>query len=723
MADPRKTFSESWYRVANQKICLRPVVKVRRQNFRGERWIVLENPFSNQYFRLRPAAYEFVSRLRPDCTVEEVWKQCLDRFPDAAPSQEAVIQLLSQLYFSNLLQYDLANDSTQLFERYKKRKQRELGFGFLNIMFARFPLLDPDRFLVRTMPIASKLISPFGAILWLLVIGGGLVIATNNFSALWVQGQGLLATDNLFLLYVALIIVKGCHEFGHAYFCRRYGGEVHVMGVMLMIFTPMPYVDATSAWSFRERWKRVLVGSAGMIVELFIAAIAAFFWSRTGPGAVHSVAYNIMFIASVSTVIFNVNPLMRFDGYYILSDLLEIPNLNQRAASQLRFWAEKYLFGVKNIDSPAGTHREAGWLTTFGITSWIYRAIIFAGVLLVVADRFLIIGIIMAIVCLISWAVTPVVRFVRYLGSNPRLDRVRPRAIGVTAGIAVFLIILLAVVPFPYSFRAPGIVVASQRTEVVNPTAGQVAELLVSSGSYVKRGQPLLRMVNPELDLVLANTRAHLEEVNTRVLQAMDTNSADIAPLTSLKDSVSAELNKYMQDDDNLTVRALHDGVWVAPDVEEAVGRWIPRGTDLGLLANPSGFEFEATVTENDARDLFARKIYRASVRLWGNAETKLPVANWRVVPGGQSTLPSPALGWAGGGDVPIATGGQENPQTQAVTAAEPFFEVVGQLDPHTDVGLYDGRSGKISFKLQAEPLLPRWLRSLWQLLQKRYQI
>ncbi len=121
-----KTFSESWYRVANQKICLRSVVKARRQNFRGERWIILENPFSNQYFRLRPAAYEFVSRLRPDRTVEEVWQQCLNRFPDTAPSQEAVIQLLSQLYFANLLQYDLAADSAQLFERYKKRKQREI---------------------------------------------------------------------------------------------------------------------------------------------------------------------------------------------------------------------------------------------------------------------------------------------------------------------------------------------------------------------------------------------------------------------------------------------------------------------------------------------------------------------------------------------------------------------------------------------------------------------
>ena len=714
-----KTFSESWYRVANQKICLRPAINVRRQNFRGERWIVLENPFSNQYFRLRPVAYEFVSRLRPDCTVEQVWQQCLNRFPDTAPSQEAVIQLLSQLYFSNLLQYDLAADSAQLFERYKKRKQREISFRFLNIMFMRFPLLDPDLFLVRTLPVVKKLISPFGAMLWLLVVGFGLKIAVDNFSDLRVQGEGILATNNLFLLYISTICIKALHEFGHAYFCRRFGGEVHVMGVMLMVFTPMPYVDATSSWSFRERWKRVLVGAAGMIVELFFAAIAAFVWSKTAPGVVHSIAYNIMFVASVSTLVFNLNPLLRFDGYYILSDLLEIPNLNQRATTQLRHLCERHLFGVKKSETQAATRREATWLTVFGITSGIYRVIVFSGVLLFVADRFLIIGIVMAVVCLISWAVVPAVRFVKYLAANPRLDRVRPRAIAVTVGIAAVLIILLAVVPFPYSFRAPGIVIATQRTQIANETAGEVAELLVPSGSVVKRGQPLLRLKNSELSLQLADARAHLDEINARLLQAMNKDSADITPLTSLRDAVGDVLKKLSEDSKNLTVRARHDGVWVAPGVEDYIGRWLPRGEGLGLLANPAAFEFAATVREEDVNALFAKKIYGAKVRLNGDAGRKIPVAHWRVIPGGQHVLPSAALGWSAGGEVPVAM----DDNSQGNKSAEPFFKVLGDLDPASGVALLDGRSGKISFKLAPQPLLPRWTRSLWQLLQKRYQI
>lgn len=205
------------------------------------------------------------------------------------------------------------------------------------------------------------------------------------------------------------------------------------MGVMLVFFAPLPYVDATSSWSFRERRKRVLVGAAGMIAELFVAALATFVWAKTAPGTLHNLAYNMMFVASVSTVILNINPLLRYDGYYILSDLLGIPNLNQRANAQLTYLAESKLFGAKNSEGPARTKREAGWLIFYGIASGIYCVIVFSGMLLVVANKFLIIGIVMVIERLISWVIVPVVGFIRYLATSPKLDRVRSRAIGVTA--------------------------------------------------------------------------------------------------------------------------------------------------------------------------------------------------------------------------------------------------------------------------------------------------
>ncbi|HWF19797.1 MAG TPA: peptidase M50, partial [Verrucomicrobiae bacterium] len=432
MADASATFSESWYRIAGKHVYLRAGVRVQRQSYRGERWIVLQNPFSNQYFRVRPAAYEFVARLSPDKSVQEAWQECVNRFPDEAPGQEAVIQLLSQLYYANLLHYPDAEDSAQLFERVKRRRQREMSARLMNLMFLRFPLLDPDRFLVATMPVVGKFISKFGALLWFVVVGFAVKVVVDNFTAVKLQGQGILSPGNLPLLYVALVGIKSIHEFGHAYFCRKFGGEVHVMGILLMIFTPVPYVDASSSWGLRNRWHRVLVGAAGMIVELFVAALATFVWVKTGDGALHSLAYNVMFIASISTLIFNANPLLRFDGYYILSDLLEIPNLSQRASAQLRHLWEHYIFGVKDSEGAATKTGEAAWLVVFGITSGIYRVIVFAGVLLLVADRFLLLGLIMAAVCAVSWVTVPVGKFIHYLASSPRLERVRWRATAAT---------------------------------------------------------------------------------------------------------------------------------------------------------------------------------------------------------------------------------------------------------------------------------------------------
>ncbi len=716
MAAPTSTFSESWHRIAGQRISLRPNIKVRRQNYRGERWIVLENPFSNQFFRLRPAAYEFVARLRPERTVEEVWRECLSRFPDEAPGQEAVLQLLSQLYFGNLLQYDRAEDSAQLFDRFKKRRQREMTMRLLNIMFMRFPLLDPDRFLVKTLPWVGKLISPLGALLWLGVVGWALKLVADHWPVLWASGQGVLAPDNLLLLYTALVVVKTLHEFGHAYFCRKFGGEVHVMGILLMIFTPVPYMDATSSWGFRSRWKRVLVGFAGMIVEVFVAGIATIVWASTGEGTLHSLAYNMMFIASVSTIIFNLNPLLRYDGYYILSDLVGIPNLAQRSNRQLRHLFEHYVFGVKQSESPTDSRAEAWALVVYGLASGVYRVIVFSGVLLFVADRFLILGMLMAGVCAITWVLVPVGKYVNYLASSPRLDRVRPRAVAVTAGLAAGLTVLLGIIPFPYHFRAPGVVQAEQRTAVSTGVTGTVAQLLTPPGTAVKRDQGLVLLSNPELEMEMADARARWAESEARLRLALERATADLKPLQSRLVAVSNRIEKLNQDREALVVKARHDGVWVAPGLLESLGRRVERGTVIGLLVDPGTFEFVATVEQEDADAVFAARQRRAEVRLYGEAGVAIPVAEWRVIPGGKRSLPSPALGWRAGGEMPVA------PDDPSKTP-ENFFQVHARVPSEGGPALLHGRSGKMRFDLPSQPLLPRWWRRLNQLLQERYQL
>lgn len=718
MNERPQTFSESWYRIADQRIALRTGVKSRRQYYRGELWFVLDDPFNNQFFRLRPAAFEFVSRLRRDRTVQDVWQECLQRNPDDAPGQEEVIRLISQLYFANLLHYEMPADSARLFQRYRQRREKELQSRWLNIMFLRIPLLDPDDFLNAFRGLIRWIFSPLGWLIWLAVVGVGIKLAIDHFSALQLQSEGVLAPSNLLLLYLSLAIVKTIHEFGHAAACKRYGGEVHVMGIMMLIFTPVPYMDATASWGFRNRWHRMLVGAAGMIVEIFVAAIAVMVWVNTGPGTIHSLAYNMIFVASVSTVIFNANPLLRYDGYYMLSDFLEIPNLYQRSMHQIRYLSERYLFGIRKAESPATGRREAVWLTVYAITSTIYRIIVFGGILLFVADRFLIIGIVMAVVCLIAWIVFPIAKFIKYLGSSPRLERHRPRAIAASCALFGGIIGFLAFVPFPYHFRAPGVLEAIEKAEVVTEASGYVASIVTSPGERVEAGQPLLTLRNPELELDLRAAYARYDEAVALFRLAMQTNAANMKPVQKRLDSVQKQIQRLQTDQSNLVVRARQPGVWAAPEVDDFIGRWLPRGSDLGLIVNPKSFQFTATVPQTDVGSLFQQQIRSATVRIFGQAETALPAGELQIIPAGQQVLPSAALGWQAGGEVPVNARDPEGRQT-----AEPFFEVKAALPPTPDVGYVHGRSGKIRFKLSPAPLLEQWIRRLRQVLQKRYQL
>lgn len=718
MPETPSTYSESWFRIAQQRVCLRNHITVHRQFFRGERWYVLQDNFNNQFFRVRPEAYDFLVRLHPERTVDSVWNECFHIDPESAPGQEEVLRLLAQLYGANLLHSSLAPDSARLFERYTKRKQRERKAFFRSIMFARIPLFDPDHFLKRAMPVAKALFSWFGFIVWLAVIGAAGKVVIDNFGELKNQAEGVLAPGNLLFLYVGLIIIKSVHEFGHAFACRRFGGEVHTMGIMFLLFTPIPYMDATASWSFRSRWQRALVGAAGMIVEMFVASIAAFVWVNTGPGTVHSLAYNMMFVASVSTVLFNANPLLRFDGYYILSDLLDIPNLHQRSTGLIKHGIEYYCFGYKKSTSPARSRKEAVWLAVFAVASWIYKIIIFTSILLFLADSFLILGIIMALVCGIAWICVPIYKLIVYLASSPKLDRTRFRAVSMVMGLIVCLMVVLDLIPFPSRFRSPGVLQAEKHSVVVSEVSGRVEEMLTPDGNRVVAGQALFRLSSRDLELKIDSAEAQLEETLAMQRRALRESTADMKSLESREEVTLKLLARLREYQEALIVRASHEGLWVAPGLRDTIGSWLERGAPVGQLVDQSSFYFSAIVSQNDASRLFSREISGSEIKLFGQTDGTLGVVSQKVIPGEQRNLPSASVGWAGGGEVAVDMSDQSGTKT-----AEPFFEVRASVSPSSEVYLLHGRGGKIRFDLPSEPLLSQWIRKFRQLLQNRYGI
>ena len=301
-------------------------------------------------------------------------------------------------------------------------------------------------------------------------------------------------------MWLLFPVIKLLHEFGHAFAVKAYGGEVHEMGVMILVLTPVPYVDASSAWAFRSKWQRVLVGGAGMVVEVFIASFALFLWLNLEPGILRSLCYNTILIAGISTVLFNANPLLRFDGYYMLMDYLEIPNLRQRATQYLVYLCERYLFGKRDADPPNASPGERAWFVAFSVTSFLYRILVIVAILLFLGEQSLLLGLIFAGSTAFAWLVLPTMKIGNYLANSPRIRRVRSRAVTVATILLGGLVVLLAAVPVPLRTLTEGVVWVPEEGIVRAGADGFVTRVVATPGTWVKPGDVLVEC--QDFDLV-----------------------------------------------------------------------------------------------------------------------------------------------------------------------------------------------------------------------------
>ncbi|MEL7086912.1 MAG: PqqD family peptide modification chaperone, partial [Planctomycetota bacterium] len=533
MAFERPTYDESWHRIADTRPRLRSTVQIVRHNFRGRTWHVLLDPSNNQHFRINAAAQRFVGLLDGRRTVQAVWEAVGEQLGDEAPTQGEALRLLGQLHTSNLLDSDLPPDARRMFDRQKKRVRKEVGGYLKNILFARVPIWDPDRFLDQWSPAVDWVFGPVGIFLWAACLGSGIWSILGQADELWAQGGNVLAPANLPWLYASFLGIKALHELGHAFACKRFGrrrhghGEVHTVGIMLMVLTPVPYVDATSAWALPNKWQRAFVGAAGMFVELAIAAIAAVVWSQTAEGTLaHGLAYYLMFIAGVSTILFNANPLIKFDGYYILSDLIEMPNLNQRSTQYLTYLVRRYVYGVRHLQNPAHTRSEKIGFISYGLAALAYR--IFLGIVIVmfVADKMFFIGALLAIMTAVGYLVIPAVKLVHYATAAAEPARVRGRTIMATLMMAGVPLALLALVPMPDRPRASGVMEARQRA-VVHAQAEGFLRYLAPTGTAVDAGEALFRAESPRIEARIRELEARQRSLQLRYQQAITVDPAE----------------------------------------------------------------------------------------------------------------------------------------------------------------------------------------------------
>lgn len=727
MAVQRPTFHEAWYRVADLKPRLLQSIKVHRQHFRGQMWHVLENPSSNKFSRLSNEAYQFIALLDGRRTVAQAWQICNEKLGDSAPTQPEIIQLLGQLFVANLLHGQLPPDAESLFNRYHQRITRQVQSYFMNLLFIRIPLFDPDHFLDRWVGVFGQLFTKLGLICWLILMATGLSFVINNFGEFSNQTANILAPKNLFLLTLSFFIIKLIHEFSHSFACKKFGrlngdgGQVHVMGVMFLVFFPLPYMDATSAWAFRKKWHRVIVGAAGMIAELMIAAIAAIVWANTSPGTIHTIAHNIIFIASISTLIFNGNPLLRFDGYYIFSDLLEIPNLSQRSKNYLYYLVKRFCWGLKRAFDPATTRGERIWFFFFGIASTAYRIFICIRILLFLSDRlpeqlFLLVPVFI-FASIIMWVFIPLGKFLRFLATNMELARNRLRAVTSTLATVLLLLMVLAVLPISDHVKVEGIVEPVNLAIIHAATDGFVTDFLPSGSKVSPEGKPIIKSVNPTLQAERKGLLAVRLDLEARLSIAQTREPAEVHIINEQIIALNEKIKRVHRELSLLNLLPTLAGTWISPDIEITKGMYLSRGQRIGFIANFDEVLIRTTAGQ-DVAMLIEQAFKNVDIRIKARPDLQLTGSIKKILPAGQQILPSAALGYAGGGSIPTLAQDKKGTRT-----AERFFEIQIAPNSNSTVRLLSGQRVITRFQMPPKPLALQWWRSLRQLFQRRFHI
>jgi putative peptide zinc metalloprotease protein len=730
------TFDESWHRVSQRRIRLRPSVEIFAQQFRGQRWYIIRDTMSGKFFRIRPAAYEFICEIERSETVGEAWGKRLALDPEKVPGQGEIVRLLSQLHRAGLIRSDVEGDVEPLAAAFAKEKFQEEVQRWSSVLFFKLPLWNPDAFLRTTLPAVGWLISWPGFVAWLLLLLWGAEEVLNHWTEFSADGAGFLGVANLMSMYGVMVVIKLLHEFGHGYTCRKLGGEVPEMGAMLLLFNPLPYVDASSSTAFRNKWHRILVGSGGMLVELALAAVAAIIWAYSGKGTVHVLAYNAVVAASVVTILFNANPLLRYDGYHMLSDWLELPNLQARSGQMMQYLLERWFFGLKNGSNPAESKREAWWLGIYYVASFCYRMVMMVGILLVVSLHYLVLGVILALVFGFIWGLMPMFKAVMYLLKSPRLESCRPRALATVSIMVIGVLAFLCLVPLPNHFRADGVVRAEPFSRVYTGTDGLLQNVLVSSGVMVRKGTPLIQMVNEELTHELDELNGELERAQVQARLALDEDPVAYASMKTYFQALEVRRKKIIDEHDALLLKAPADGRWLAPDVLQRRGSMMPKGLELGVIQGEERFYISAVVKQDDVSRLFtSQQVKETEVRVRGQEGEELKVNDFSAIPSEREFLPSAALGILGGGTSGVETrqsiedrklpgsGIVESETAKGTKATEPVFELRAFLKEDPKVNLLHGQRAVARMTLASEPLMWQWVRELRQLFQHTYHL
>lgn len=685
---------------------LRADIEVHRHVFRGEPSYVIRDPVTLAVHRVTPEDYQIVAALTNERPLADIFADLVRDERLGADDEEPFYRFVLSLHSLGFLSLPVPDDKS-LYERRLKKQRARRNAKLMGFLFMQIPVWNPDTFLERTGHLFKWVFSRPAMLVWLFVVASAVVLLWQSRGEFFQPLTTIFTPTRFIGLWFTLVGMKVLHEFGHAYACRLRGGEVPEMGVYLIAGTPCAYVDATSSWGFTRRFDRLAVILAGVYVELFVAALAVFVWVIAPSAAVKVIMFDVVLVAGIATILANLNPLMRFDGYYLFSDLLEIPNLRSNAQRYCTSLVRWVAVGTPPLDMPYGTGTKA-FLAVFGVASAVYKFTIVMGISALLATKALWLGIGLAV----FYAGNEIVKVLRATGnflihSEEAAER-RLRASAIAFAMFAIVPAVLVLVPVPRQVKASATVGREVEAAQYPLLGGFLESIDVAEGESVEPGQPLATVRNNDAAGMLADAVSTVDRARIRAIAALGGDPAEGLRFESEARAGEARVEYLGRQFNAARLQAPVRGTVVDAIGADAVGRFVKPHTPIAVIAD-------------------GRWLVRAMMRAEGFAALGLEVGNEiefrseddpsvthrasviRITPAGSKDLAETAYTVDAGGDVAIS------PVTGQADQAYFLVEAV-IADPS---GLAHGMTGRVRLGHASEPLATTAWRAALRLLQR----
>jgi putative peptide zinc metalloprotease protein len=722
--------------ISSSRPRLRRDVRTHYQEYRGKPSYIIEDTSKGRFFHVGYPEHQFIQCFDGRTTISQALARNAATQGLEALTEQQGEQLLRWLVDNDLLESETSGQGERRREQLSRQKAKAPSNPLAKILFFKIPLGCPDRFLTLAERRLGWLFGAPGLALWLaLLIYTVILLAPEWDRFLSAAGQVIEPSSwlRVVLIYAAL---KVLHELGHGLATKRFGGEVPEWGVQLLAFiSPLAYVDASSSWKFASKWRRIMVASAGMYVELAIACLCVIGWIHTDPGPLNTSLHNAVIAATLVTLLFNANPLMRFDGYYILGDLLGIPNLGTKGQQFMKWAGKRALLGMSELPMPPAARQHLFIVPAYGILAAIWKVIIWIGITILISLLFKGAGFILAVASMVVALVASSVKFFRFLfksGSGPKPARTLVR-LGAILGILFFVLFFIRINP---TEKALAVVEYAERESIRAGVRGIVTGIHVNDGEIVEKGALLAELSNPDEEAERDQLSLQLESSRIRARSyyqegKLPDYQAELEVIRGLEEKLR-ESNLYL---DAMRVTAPFAGRVIGRDLVSFPGRWLEVGDEILSLASEDEKALLVSFRQKDIRAVVERENPAITLRLRGRAG-EIHGALDRIESKATRAVPHPVMATPNGGPLALRaasdpgsererefTGGggrfdsdlnyfaELDDPTQTYELAHPRFVARAHLTtPAEGLDLREGEWGYLRFADAKQERLAKWL-------------